>query len=108
MIIDKSIRSFNMLFLDRSEIDMIFRLYIVWRIWFPQPLPKWRQIKFDKLRPGDKIRVNVGFENRKQIGVVSTIMKDQGYMWCDIDGKTGRYLRSFTASASYGQFEVLK
>lgn len=63
---------------------------------------KWKHISFRQLEVGMRIRVNIGFSNFKQEGIIQSVHKgEDNYVW--LKDETGRLL---TASASYGNFEI--
>lgn len=63
---------------------------------------EWNHIHFRQLKPGMTIRVNVGFGNYKYKGVIDSVHTgDDNYVW--VTQKNGH---RFTASASYGNFEI--
>lgn len=65
----------------------------------------WKNISFDKIKPGDMIRVNVGFSPIKRVGIVRSV--HDTYLWCDTFNRKGLETPMFTASKSYGRFERL-
>lgn len=74
--------------------------------------PKWRHVHFKDININDKIRVNVGFSHYKTEGIVSSKTSvDVGagtYVWCDQFSTSGKLIHCFTASESYGEFEIFK
>ena len=71
-------------------------------------VPDWQGIHYSQLKPGDKVKVAVGFSDHENEGVVSNIVytKDDKYCWIDqYSRNTGDYIRSFTASFSYCKFK---
>lgn len=81
----------------------------IWNLLNPkQQISYWKSVSFNRIKEGDTIRVNVGFNHFKTEGVVSRkVTGKDNYVWCDVISPTGKYIRSFTASASYGKFEKL-
>lgn len=69
------------------------------------PVHVYRTLINDRPRVGDRVKVAVGFCSYKNEGIVASI--GDGYCWIDQFTSKGGYLRSFTASFSYCQFEYL-
>jgi len=71
----------------------------------------WKFISFNRIKVGDTVRVAVGFSSYKNEGVVASKRKDTDgadYAWIDQINSRGEHYHSFTASASYCNFEIKK